>query len=227
MSTMPAPSPTGQPERPAVAPGADGWFASAAGRALLDSEWPQVRAFLAERPGQPWLWLGPAAGSGDGLPVPGVALRPAADGWSGSLRCGLPLPLANESVAAIVLQHPALAPADAAALLAECARVLLPGAALCVCCMNPLSAWRWRWGRGGPGASEPQTWRHRLRAAGLAPDPVSQGVGPRWGAIADPGLQHGPGVRAAWLLRARKRMVPLTPVRARASLRLGAEAPAA
>jgi hypothetical protein len=148
-------------------------------------------------------------------------------GWAGPVRCGLPLPLANESVAAIVLQHPALSGPGTAALLSVCARVLVPGAALSVYCLNPLSPWRWRWGGGGPGASEPQPWRRRLRAAGLVPDPVSQGLGPRWGAAPDAALQHGPGVRAAWVLRAQKRLVPLTPVRTRAPLRIGAGAPAA
>lgn len=226
MGTMPVPSPTGQPDAPGGRTPAP-WFASAPGQALLDSEWPHVRALLAERPGQPWLWLGPAAGLAEGLAGPGLALQPVGGGWVGAVRCALPLPLANESVAAIVLQHPALAGPDIAALLSECGRVLVPGAALSMYCLNPLSPWRWRWGGGGPGASEPQPWRRRLREAGLAPDPVSQGIGPRWGIVPDPALQHGPGVRAAWVLRARKRMVPLTPVRARAPLRIGAGAPAA
>ena len=225
MATMPVPSTTGQPS--AFSPASDAWFCSAPGQALLDSEWPHLRALLGERPGQPWLWLGPAAGAAEGLPGPGLPLRPVAGGWAGPVRCALPLPLANESVAAIVLQHPVLPGPGTAGLLAECARVLVPGAALSVYCLNPLSPWRWRWGGGGPGASEPQPWRRRLRAAGLAPDPVSQGIGPRWGASADATLQHGPGVRAAWVLRAQKRLVPLTPVRTRVPLRIGAGAPAA
>lgn len=225
MATMPVPSTTGQPASSPPPPGA--WFASTPGQALLDSEWPHLRSLLGERPGQPWLWLGPAAGAVDGLPGPGLPLRPVAGGWAGPVRCALPLPLANESVAAIVLQHPVLRGAEAASLLAECARVLVPGAALSVYCLNPLSPWRWRWAGGGPGASEPQPWRRRLRVAGFAPDPVSLGLGPRWGAVADATVQHGPGVRAAWVLRAQKRAVPLTPVRGRAPLRIGAGAPAA
>lgn len=213
------------PASPGPPPGA--WFASAPGQALLDSEWPHLRAALLERPGQPWLWLGPAAGAAEGLAGPGIPLRPLGDGWSGPVRCTLPLPLANESVAAIVLQHPALPGPGTASLLAECARVLVPGAALSVYCLNPLSPWRWRWGGGGPGASEPQPWRRQLRAAGLVPDPVSQGLGPRWGIGVDATVQHGPGVRAAWVLRAQKRLLPLTPVRTRAPLRIGAGAPAA
>ena len=226
MATMPVPSTTGQPEDPR-SPARDPWFASAPGQALLDSEWPHLCALLGERPGQPWLWLGPAAAGADELPGPGLPLRPVPGGWIGPVRCALPLPLANESIAGIVLQHPALSGPRLAALLAECARVLVPGAALAVYCLNPLSAWRWRWGGGGPGASEPQPWRRRMRAAGLAPDPVSQGVGPRWGATADTTLQHGPGVRAAWVLRAQKRVLPLTPVRTRVPVRIGAGAPAA
>ena len=221
MATMPVPSATGQPD-PSCA-----WFDSAPGQALLESERPHLRSLLGERPGQPWLWLGPGACASQDLAGPGLPLRPVGGGWAGPVRCTLPLPLANESVAAIVLQHPALPGPETAALLAECARVLVPGAALSVYCLNPLSPWRWRWGRGGPGASEPQPWRRRLRAAGLAPDPVSQGLGPRWGAAPDARLQHGPGVRAAWVLRAQKRMLPLTPVRTRAPLRIGAGAPAA
>lgn len=221
MATMPVPSSTGQPE----APGA--WFASAPGQALLESEWPHVRAALAERPGQAWLWLGPAAGPVDGLPATGLPLHPDGAAWTGPVRCALPLPLPSESVAAIVLQHPLPAGPDAALLLEECARVLIPGATLSVLCLNPLSPWRWRWGAGGLGASEPQPWRRRLRAAGLSPDPVSQGVGPRWGTLPDATMQHGPGLRAAWMLRARKRVLPLTLVRARAPLRIGAGAPAA
>ncbi|MGN6112667.1 MAG: hypothetical protein ACTHOC_06635, partial [Luteimonas sp.] len=211
---MPVPSATGQPDAShRLVP--DPWFASVPGQALLDSEWPHLRAVLGDRPGQPWLWLGPAAGASDGRSGPGLPLRPAAGGWIGAVRCGLPLPLANESIAAIVLQHPVLPAAATEALLSECARVLVPGASLSVYCLNPLSPWRWRWGGGGPGASEPQPWRRRLRRAGLAPDPVSQGLGPRWGTAPDADVQHGPGVRAAGVLRAPNRRVPLTPGRPR------------
>ena len=221
MATMPVPSTRGQPELP------PDWFATAPALALLASEQDSVRAALADRPGQPWLWLSPAIGSDDGAPGQGLRLHAAAGGWAGSVRCALPLPLANESVAAVVIQHIGLAGKDADALLAECARVLVPGGRLSLFCLNPLSPWRWRWAGDGPGASEPMPWRRRLRAAGLVPDPVSQGLGPRWGAVADASPQHGPGLRAAWLLRAEKRVSPLTPLRSRAPLRIGGGVPAA
>lgn len=221
---MPAPSFPGQPDaagRPRPA-----WAATAAGQALLEGELESVRAALGERPGQPWLWLGPAP---CGVDVPGCGLRlqPGGPGWTGSVRCALPLPLANESVAAVVLQHPEAHGADADALVEECARVLVPGGRLVLYALNPLSPWRWRWGGAGARSGEPMPWRRRMRAAGLAPEPVSQGVGPRWAVAREPGLQHGPGLRAAWLLRAEKRAIPLTPVRQRAPLRIGGGVPVA
>ena len=217
---MPPRSATGQPD-----PARD-WFASPAGQALLDSELDSVRAALGERPGQPWLWLSPAPPDAD---VPGCGLRlgPEGEAWGGSVRCTLPWPLANESVAVVVLQHVGQRGSCAAALLQECARVLVPGGRLALFCLNPLSPYRWRWSGQRLPAAEPMPWRRRLRAAGLQPDAVSNGLGPRWQVDIAPELQHGPGLRAAWLLRAEKRSVPLTPVRQRAPLRIGGGVPAA
>ena len=225
MATMPPRSPAGQPAGPPAF--ATDWFASAPGRALLDSEGDCSCNVLGERPGQPWLWLSPVAGVVDG-PGWGLRLQAAEGGWSGPIRCALPLPLANESVATIVMQHTVRASRSASAdLLRECARVLVPGGRLWLYALNPLSPYRWRWTNRGLSASEPMPWRRRLRTAGLQPDPVSQGVGPRWRIEIAPGLQQGPGLRAAWLLRAEKRTIPLTPVRKRAALRLGEGVPAA
>ena len=218
---MPARSAHGQPDA------APAWSASAAGRALLESERDSIRAVLDERPGQRWLWLGPAGGSDAEMPGHGLRLEAVEGGWRGPVRCALPLPLANESVATVVLQHVPQRGAEAAALVEECARVLVPGGWLVVYSLNPLSPWRWRWGGRAARSSEPMPWRRRLRAAGLVPEPVSQGVGPRWQAAPEAGLQHGPGIRAAWLLRAEKRRLPLTPVRQRAPLRIGGGVPAA
>jgi hypothetical protein len=58
------------------------------------------------------------------------------------------------------------------------------------------------------------------------PEPVTQGIGPLWRADAPGGgLQHGPGLRAAWRMRAEKRRIPLTPIRQRAPLRIGGGVP--
>ena len=221
MPTMPLPSAPGQPDSHGD------WFATAPGRALLDSEADSIRAALAERPGQPWLWLSPVAPGGDTLEGHGLRLRALASGWHGAVRCAVPLPLANESVATVVVQHVARPGEHGTALLSECARVLVPGGRLWLFALNPLSPYRWRWNGNGLRATEPMPWRRRLRAAGMHPDAVSQGLGPRWRVEPDPLLQHGPGLRAAWLLLAEKRAIPLTGLRSRAPLRIGSGVPAA
>lgn len=219
MPTMPSHPPGGQ-----SAP--HHWFLAAAGRALVDSQDATIGAALRERPGQHWLWLGPTGGEvpGEGR---GLRLAAAAQGWRGGITCGLPLPLPNDAFATVVLQHVVPGGADADALLAEAARILLPGGWLWMFVLNPLSPYRWRWRGSGLSASEPLTWRRRLRGHGLVPDPVSQGIGPSWRVESAPALQHGPGMRAAYLLRAEKRELPLTPVRQRGALRLPQGAAAA
>ena len=221
---MPLPGFPRQPEL--AAPLAGDWFASAPGRAVLDSEDDVVRLAAAERPGQPWLRLMPTGG----LAVVGereLPLHVAGGFFDGPLRCALPLPLASESVGTVVVQHVADGPVDPAAIFEEVARVLVPGGRLWLLTLNPLAPYRLRWLRQGPAASEPIRWRRRLRAAGLVPEAVSQGIGPRWDAIPNTNLQQGAGMRAAFLLRAEKRVSPLTPIRHRPALRVPTGVPAA
>ncbi|HRN62809.1 MAG TPA: hypothetical protein PLF73_10155, partial [Luteimonas sp.] len=106
------------------------------------------------------------------------------------------------------------------ALLDEAARLLVNGGRLWLFVLNPLAPYRWRWRGTGVSASEPLAWRRRLRAAGLVPDAVSQGLGPKWDVRVSPAPQQGAGLRAAYLLRAEKRALPLTPVHQRRALRL-------
>jgi SAM-dependent methyltransferase len=224
MPTMPPRSPAGQPDGAFDRRGA--WFGSAAGQALLDSESDSIRSALATRPGQSWLWLAPAPQVIDSVGR-GLQLQVTGDGWDGPLRCALPLPLANESVATVVVQHSAVVGRPGGALIEECARILVPGGRLWLYVLNPLSPYRWRWKGTGLRAAEPMRWRRHLRTAGLQPEGMSQGLGPSWRVEPNPQLQQGPGVRAAYLLRAEKRTVPLTPVRQRAALRIGDGVPAA
>jgi SAM-dependent methyltransferase len=211
MATMPAPSPTGQPD----AATAD-WFCSAAGQAILDSESDVLLAGLGERRGLPWLWLAPHDGReparADGR---GLRLIAGKDRWIGDVRCALPFPLASESIGVIALQHVLTRDAAGQALLEECARILVPGGRLVLFALNPLAPYRWRWRGAGLKSSEPLLWRRRLRLAGLEPEPLSQGIGPSWRETPAPQPQQGAGLRAAFLLRAEKRVIPLTPVRQR------------
>ena len=173
------------------------WFRGEAGQALLASEGEAVRRVLAACPARPWLWLGvPAAVA----PVPGrgLVLRPAAGGgWHGSLRCGLPLPLASESLGAILLQH-VLDDEDAdPGLLQECMRVLAPGGTLWLAGLNPWAPYRLRWAGTGLRARTPGGWQLALRRAGLPAGAVQlQWLGPVWETCPGPA-----GVGARDLLR--------------------------
>ncbi|TXH69439.1 MAG: hypothetical protein E6Q88_09115 [Lysobacteraceae bacterium] len=204
------------------------WFRSPMGKAVLESEQTVVSDAIAAHPviGLPWLWIAPAA------PLPpvegrGVRLVCAGEGWSGSLRCRPPLPIASESLGSVVLQHVAHADdAAAIALVEDCVRMLVPGGKLFLLGLNPLSPYRLRWRGAGFPAIDPATWRRWFSDSGLWPEPVAQGVGPQWSPLASPSLQSGPGLRAAYLQRAEKRVVPITPIRARKPLMLvdGAQA---
>ena len=223
MATMPAELPARQ-----TGPDIHDWFRSEAGRAVLGNEEDAVLQALGDRPGLPWLWFGPVP-----RPVPegagrGLYLSPDADGgWTGPVSCGLPLPLPSEAFGAVILQHVARPRGDrGAALLGEAARLLVNGGRLWLFALNPLAPYRWRWRGSGVGASEPLAWRRRLRQAGLAPEAVSQGLGPAWSLRSVPAPQPGAGLRAAYLLRAEKRALPLTPVRQRRALSMATGATA-
>ena len=186
------------------------WFESPHGQALLESEQAQVDAARSERPVQAWLWLAPldAATAGQG----GYRLAPGADDWNLAQRFATPFSIPAESLGTVVLQHVADGAWDPA-LLAECRRLLAPGGRLWLFALNPLAPFRWNWRGTGLGGTEPVVWRRRLRRAGFAPEPVSQGIGPRWNAQVDDTPQSGAGIRAAYLLRAEKRAFGLTPIR--------------
>lgn len=138
---------------------------------------------LAAMPTLPWLWLAPAEGwGGEGAAAArGIRLQREGDSarYRGDLRCGLPLPLPAESINAIVLQH--IGGSYTEALLAECARVLMPGGRLWLSLFNPCSPYRlhWQWHRGdAPSMSQ---CRAQLQRHGLHCTPVRY-LGPLWSA---------------------------------------------
>ncbi|WP_158238419.1 methyltransferase domain-containing protein [Luteimonas rhizosphaerae] len=217
---MPVTSPAGQPGTP------NAWFASHAGRAITDSEQALVAEALGGHPGLPWLWLAPAEPAA-GVAGRGLCLVRRGAALDGPVRCGCPLPLPSEAFGTVVLQHVLGSSADDQALLEEAGRVLAPGGYLWLLVLNPLTPYRWRWRGQGMGASEPLAWRRRMRAAGLSPDAVSRGLGPRWREAPVDAVQDGPGLCAAYALRGQKRQLPLTPVRPRSALRVPGAVPAA
>lgn len=205
------------------------WFLGPAGQALLDSEDTVVADALAAHPviGLPWLWIAPLP-SANAVEGRGVRLSAIPGGWHGAFRCRSPLPIASESLGSVVLQHPILAD-DAActALIEDCARVLVPGGRLFLLGLNPLSPYRLRWRGAGFPAIDPATWRRWSGDAGLSPEPAAHGIGPQWSPVCSPSLQSGPGLRAAYLQRAEKRTLPLTPLRLRMPLAINEGVPAA
>jgi len=222
MSTMPSMSPTRQSGQTI-----HDWFLSDAGQAVLASEEDAVAQALSDRPGMPWLWCGPGPRDTADLAGRGLYLSPDGEQWRGRIACGLPLPLPSEAFGAVVLQHVARPSGPCGqGLLEEAARLLVSGGRLWLFLLNPLAPYRWRWRGTGITASEPLAWRRRLRAAGLVPDAVSQGLGPGWSQRVSPLPQQGAGLRAGYLLRAEKRVLPLTPMRQRQALRLGQGMPA-
>jgi SAM-dependent methyltransferase len=204
------------------------WYQLPAGVPVLESEQTAVADALAAHPvvGLPWLWLSPVGG-GEAPAGRGLRLTGSGVDWEGPIVCRLPLPLASESLGAIVLQHLPLATDDARSrLLDECARLLVPGGRLAVFALNPLSPYRLRLRRGRPSMEDPGTWRRHMADAGLSPESSAQGIGPQWSPAASPSLQSGPGLRAAYLQRAEKRAHPITPVRQRKPLGLADGVPA-
>lgn len=217
---MPVPAFRRQPDRRLPEPAAAAaWFAGLAGQAILASEAETLRLAAQDRPGQAGLWLCPSGMGEAELDLPLMRLRAAAWGFEGDVRCGLPLPLPSESCGVVLVQHMADISAEPLALLEECARVLVPGGRLWLLALNPLSPYRLRWRGQGARVAEPVTWRRRLRTAGLLPDAVSRGIGPTWAIAAEPAMQDGAGLRAAFVLRAEKRRSPLTPIRQPAAAR--------
>ena len=185
------------------------WFATEYGLALAMSELPSLHAAISARPGLPWLAF-------SALPRPSAIDQPhglwllssGAQGWVGDVACGAALPLASESVGAIIVQH--VESDDIQIWLEECERVLVPGGRVSVFVLNPLSPYRGHWQGEGVSGREPVTWRRRLKRAGLVPEPVAQGIGPRWRSRIDSEPQLGAGARAAYLLAAEKRRTPMT-----------------
>lgn len=224
---MPAHSHARQPPvlpAPGAAPSSGGaldWFGSAAGQGLLAAEAGAVAGILAGCPALPWVWIGAPAASRPADAGPRGLVLHRGDGFSGAIRCGLPLPLVSDGFGAVLLQHVLDDTRDPDALLGECHRVLAPGGTLWVAALNPWTPYRARWTQAGLFARDPGRWQARLRRAGFSRDAISvQWLGPHWRVAPGAGVEAGVGptdwLRASLAVTASKRvraLVPLAPLR--------------
>ena len=196
-------------------PDALSWFDSLPGQPLLAAEQPGIQAAVAGRPvQQPWLWIGPSASAlpdPAGLPPRSLMLGREGNQLTGSLRCGLPLPLPNESIGNVILQHALDDGSDA--LLDECERVLEPGGRLWLFTLNAWSPYRARWRRSGLVVRDVNAWHKRLRSIGLQPcgREVTH-LGPVWRPATGDAQSAAPDrLRAVCLLETEKRTAALIP----------------
>jgi len=199
-----------------------GWFATPAGQGLLGLEAVAMARVLAIGPALPWAWLGVAAGAAPETGNRrGLLLQRDGGGFTGTLRCALPLPIASESLGAILLQHLLDDGVAADALLGECERVLAPGGTLWLATLNPWSPYRARWLGTGLHARTPGHWQAALRRAGFALDSVSlQWLGPRWKPPSgEAGIGAADRLRAGVALTISKRVYAAIPPRPLRNLR--------
>ena len=185
------------------------------GQAVLAAEQDSIRCALIARPAQqPWLWLGPEQSQlsphGPDLPARSLWLHPRSHRYAGSVHCSLPLPLPNESIGNVIVQH--VMDDGREGVLEECARVLEPGGHLWLFVLNPWSPYRARWRRSGLQARDVQAWNHRLRALGLQASgegPVY--LGPVWRAASAMQAPVTQRLRSSCLLEVEKRTAALIP----------------
>jgi SAM-dependent methyltransferase len=210
--------------------GLDDWFAAPLGKAVLGVEAALVRKALDDVFGFEFLQVG-AWGNGRallaGARTPHATLVAPQLGGGVTLCAPLDtLPFASDSIDAILLPHTLELVADPYAVLREAERVLCGEGCLLICGFNPLSGWGMRrlFARSLRGSVFPPQTR-RLLTAGrlrdwvavlgfdvdrvsgyLSPFPLARSQGAE-------GRTRSPLTAGGYLLKARKRVPTLTPVR--------------
>ena len=189
------------------------WFEHDSIRALFTLERVWVGQAMRSRVGAVRVWMLPDPRCAqDEHEPPVVVLSRAHDGWHGAVRAEWgSLPFSDASVAQLVVQHVLDDAASASALLGECARVLAMDGELLLFGLNPAGFARLRL-----GFSTRRPARIRL------PGRLCATLG-RLGLVVAPPLGVGGGVvdavpaprrwlRAAYVLRARKRVAQVIPL---------------
>lgn len=205
--------------------GSGGWFATPLAQRLMRDEQHQTIPRLTASFGRTGLYLrcapdAPEELSGNMLQRV-LHLHRSEDVLAGDVRClETQLPLLRESVDLVYLLHAFEAGARPLELLLEIERVLAPEGNLMLVGLNPWSPMRLRWM--GSGLRTDSAGRHRARLQDAGFEVVAQqGLGPIWPALAADGDLPAPhrrsdpcaGLRAGFLLHARKRRAGMTPLR--------------
>ena len=189
------------------------WFEHDSIRALFALERVWVGQAMRSRVGPVRVWMLPDARCPqEDHEAPAVVLSRAHDGWHGALRAEWSsLPFSDASVAQLVVQHVLDDAPSASALLAECARVLAMDGELLLFGLNPAGLARLRLGfstRRPARIRLPGRLRATLGRLGLVVAPPL-GVG---GGVVDAVPAPRRWLRAAYVLRARKRVAQVIPL---------------
>src|ERR1700759_2495605 len=213
------------------------WWSGSLGRALLAAESELLGEALEDVFGWELLQIGAWGGSRELLACSRtrrqtIVAAPGFPGGADIIGRAAVLPIGSDSVDAVLLPHTLEFAADPYAIVREVDRVLVAEGQLLVLGFRPWSLWgmRARWSRSGfpPGMRRVLSER-RLREwlvllgyevvaehSYLYCSPWSKGLskGEGTGRILRRGLTH-PLPASAYLLKARKRVSPLTPIRPR------------
>lgn len=148
------------------------------------------------------------------------------DGFAGDIRCEEScLPIEDDGLCLVYLQHALDVATDPDALLRECSRVLRPDGILFVSILSMASLWRLRWAQGGVRPMAERRLRRLLRDEAFTVE-SAVGLGPVWPTLADrdpsesfehPSHWVPDPLRATMTLVARKRRSTVTPLPQRSS----------
>jgi SAM-dependent methyltransferase len=203
----------------------DNWFDTPSGQRLVLEELREVIPLLTAHIGVRGLYLRPGATapatlSGNMLQSV-LSLHRDREGFAGELCCACDaLPIENDSICLTYALHALDHCPRPQALLDEVRRTLRPDGVLFLIGLSPGSAWRLRWRGRGLQPRSAQRSRALLSAAGLNVE-LQIGLGPIWPRLGEraplpiserTGASALDPLRAGYLLVARKRRLPLTPI---------------
>jgi len=214
------------------------WFNSALGLSLVRDAQRRITPLLTSHIGVRGLFLRPCAEaspllSGNMLQST-VSLYHTSNGLAGDLCCREDsLPFESETLSLAYLLYATDVASDPAALVTECARVLMPEGVLFVIRLSTTSLWRMSWGRRVPRPLAERRMHSMLVDAGLSIE-QELGLGPLWPRQIEPPAADASVVESRWipdplrpstLVVARKRRMGMTAIGPRkAAAKIGSHA---